>query len=278
MPKVVICSDQHLGYTNSKADDFRKFLDQVGNRHDVEALVVLGDLVDMWRRDVSGLFLEYSDVVERLSGLKRMGIKIYVIAGNHDYHLLKLLGPSYPFEFCKDLILPSSKEGLQYVFKHGWEFDFAQRPLIMESLCHNMSDQVGDALSRVYNVLMALKEHISDLLSFHGGNEGYVKHLMTPPETRLKSYLTSVEAEACGSVTDNVILVFGHTHRPFVSPDKKVVNTGSWVNEPQTSYTFNTYVELEGDRVQLFRFRDGNTPEDITEKNTIPCPQKTFEM
>lgn len=67
-------------------------------------------------------------------------------------------------------------------------------------------------------------------------------------------------------------MIFGHTHRPFVSEDKRVANTGSWVSEPQTNYAFNTFVELDGDRVELFRFVDGDTIEDITGENTIPCP------
>ena len=51
-------------------------------------------------------------------------------------------------------------------------------------------------------------------------------------------------------------------HRPFVSDDKRVVNTGSWVSEPQTNYKF-TAVELDGDQIILFCFFDGNTEEDI---------------
>jgi len=275
MSKVIVCSDQHLGYVNSKAEDFSKFLDYIANRTDIETLVILGDLVDMWRRDVSGLFLEYSGFIDRFLKIRKTGIKIYIISGNHDYHLLRLQAPSYQFEFSRDLVLPSGKEGLTYVFKHGWEFDFAQQPLLMEALCHNMSDEAGDARSRIYNSLMILKDHISDLVNFHGGNEGYVKHLMTPPETRLKPYLTSVEANACASRGDNEILIFGHTHRPFVSDDKRVINTGSWICEPQSNYVFNTFAELDGEQIRLMHFVDENTsPEDITSKETYPCPAK----
>jgi UDP-2,3-diacylglucosamine pyrophosphatase LpxH len=272
LKKVVVCSDQHLGYTNSQADEFRSFLDYVAKRNDIGALIVLGDLVDMWRRDVSGLFLEYSDVADRLSTLRRSGISIYIVAGNHDYHLLRLQDPGYHFEFHKDLSLNSSKEGLNYIFKHGWEFDLAQQPPVMEALCHNLSDDAGNARSRVYNFLMILKERLSDLFDFHGGSDEYIRHLMEPAETRLKPYLTDVEGKACRSLNDNEILIFGHTHRPFVSDDKRVVNTGSWVSEPQTNYKFNTFVELDGDQVVLFRFAGGNTAEDITVENTIPCP------
>jgi UDP-2,3-diacylglucosamine pyrophosphatase LpxH len=162
LKKIVVSSDQHLGYTNSRADDFRRFLDHVAKRNDIEALVVLGDLVYMWRRDVSGLFLEYKDVADRLSNLTNSGIKICVVAGNHDYHLLRLQDPGYKFQFHKELSLNSSK-GLKYIFKHGWEFDLAQQPLVMEALCHNLSDEAGTEKTRIYNFLMILKDHLSDL-------------------------------------------------------------------------------------------------------------------
>jgi hypothetical protein len=119
--------------------------------------------------------------------------------------------------------------------------------------------------------VMILKDHISDPIKFHVGSEAYVNHLMTPPETRLKMYLTSVEAKACSSRNDNEILIFGHTHRPFVS----VINTGSWICEPQSDYVFNTFVELDGDHIEVLHFVDENTPpEDITGKHTFPCPPK----
>src|SRR5215472_2303736 len=115
MSKVIVCSDQHLGYVNSKAEDFKNFLGYVANRNDIETLVILGDLVDMWRRDVSGLFLEYSGFIDRFLKIRKAGIKIYIISGNHDYHLLRLQAPSYQFEFRQDLALPSGKEGRTYV-------------------------------------------------------------------------------------------------------------------------------------------------------------------
>jgi UDP-2,3-diacylglucosamine pyrophosphatase LpxH len=231
MPKIMVISDQHLGYENSNVDDFRRFLEYIiFIKSDVESIVILGDFVDMWRRDASGVFLEYSDIVYTLLALRSAGIKIYIIAGNHDYHLLRLLHHSYPFEFRSELVLPAASGNFKYKFKHGWEYDLAQQPRIMEALCHNMSDETGGALSNVYNFLLHFKDHFSsirDLVAFHGGNDGYVKHLMTKPEDRLQPYLSDVERKALCDVKDGEKLFFGHTHRPFVSNDFKLINTGS---------------------------------------------------
>jgi UDP-2,3-diacylglucosamine pyrophosphatase LpxH len=67
---IIVTSDQHLGYTNSNVDVFSEFLSYVSTRDDVTDFVLLGDFVDMWRRDVSGLFLEQHEIMEKVLGLK----------------------------------------------------------------------------------------------------------------------------------------------------------------------------------------------------------------
>jgi hypothetical protein len=75
-----------------------------------------------------------------------------IVAGNHDYHLLKLQSQDCKFEFYEELFTSNDAhtairmkpvENKKYIFKHGWEFDLAQHPLIMEAMCHNMSDAAG---------------------------------------------------------------------------------------------------------------------------------------
>ncbi|MDA4130995.1 MAG: metallophosphoesterase, partial [Thaumarchaeota archaeon] len=212
--KVVVASDQHLGYSNSQVDCFIAFLDSLSRRTDVGTLVVLGDWVDMWRRDVSGLFLEFHVTVQKLLELASR-MKIVVVYGNHDYHELLLQGSSYPFEFQQNYSISSG--GITYKFMHGWEFDYAQQPAVMELLCHNLSNQQGQDRSTFYNYLMGFKNELQELFDFHGGPDGYVNHLMQPPEQRLQPYLGDVEKLAFSSLSEGEKLVFGHTHRPFVS-------------------------------------------------------------
>ncbi len=106
----------------------------------------------MWRRDVSGLFLEYHGILEKVLFLKTK-MNVYCVAGNHDYHLLNLSSSSnsfskeYPLQFLPNLNLP--KDNPKYLFRHGWEFDSAQHPAIMEILYYNLSDEEGKIKSDV---------------------------------------------------------------------------------------------------------------------------------
>ena len=83
MTKIIVTSDQHPGYEKSN--------------------------VDMWRRDASGLFLAFSEIVSKLLKLSiTKKIEVYIVAGNHDYHLLKLQNPGYQFKFYEALPDPAS--------------------------------------------------------------------------------------------------------------------------------------------------------------------------
>ena len=94
--KVVVTSDHHLGYAEADKRAFNAFLDYLGEEGDVTHLVLLGDVVDMWRRDASGVFLENHDTVAKILSLKSKGVQIFYVAGNHDYHVLDLVNPAYP--------------------------------------------------------------------------------------------------------------------------------------------------------------------------------------
>ena len=106
--KIIVVSDVHLGSDKSNKAAFNAFLASLHDDDKLTDLVLMGDIVDMWRRDASGVFLENMDTVSILKDLKKR-ISVHWLAGNHDFHLLKLKNraPHYghPFEFHKTLEL-----------------------------------------------------------------------------------------------------------------------------------------------------------------------------
>ena len=275
---IIAVSDVHIGYDKANVSEFNRFLEEISHRSDVSRLVILGDLVDMWRRDVSGLFLENHRTVELLLNLKQK-IAVNYIVGNHDYHLRKLVGDSYPFKFEREkhyCIRDSSGEAT-YVFKHGWQYDFEQCPPVMEYLCLNLSNNPGVVRSGFWGwitshhgaskcVKKAVKANVQGRYNFftkYKQSKKYLTSLQTPACERQSRGFTVVESLARDSLKPGEILVFGHTHRPFVSEDRRLVNTGSWVNEGETN---NTYVEIDGRNIRLMQFGVG----DITGKMVKP--------
>lgn len=243
-------SDVHLGYEQSDKKSFNSFLDGLQHDDEVTDLVLLGDIVDMWRRDSSGVFLENHDTFEKVLGL---GTKmcVHYIVGNHDFHLLKIKGHSYPLDFIRGLDLTDGD--FNYRFLHGYEFDQDQKESHMEALCRVMSDAVenieSDAWSTMTRGLGDLRSMLVDPLmrerrKQRGG-------LMLKPEIRLKERLRGIERYVCSIVRSGEILVFGHTHRPFINKAETVANCGSWVND---STIHNTYIELHNGKPRLYTF------------------------
>lgn len=270
--KVVIVSDVHLGYEHSDHNSFNGFLDKLLQSNDVHTLIILGDFVDMWRRDVSGLFLEFNSILGKIMELKKK-IDIYCVAGNHDYHLLQLssnenpFSNSYPLEF-KENIPVLEVEGIKYKFMHGHEFDRSQWPPIIEILCENFSDEMGEIRSNIWTLIQSMGKSIFSfywyLIKNHNGNyTSYVENLKTPPHSRKNFEISDVEKRAVEHIRKEISvqrLVFGHTHKPFVSVDKSLANSGSWVSDERT---FNTYIEIDGTEIRLMQYNKGNISSDF---------------
>ena len=77
--KLKVVSDIHLGDKNADKDSFIRFLDNLQYDKETTDLVLLGDIVDMWRRDASGVFLENWDFVQKIINLKKM--RVHYVAG-----------------------------------------------------------------------------------------------------------------------------------------------------------------------------------------------------
>ena len=266
--KIVVVSDVHLGSDKCEKAAFNSFLKTL-HEGDATDLVLLGDIVDMWRRDASGVFLENMDTVDILKGLREK-LKIHWVAGNHDYHLLKLKNRAphydYPFEFHETLELVDGDH--TYVFKHGYEYEYGNemkfiRP-VLEVLCHVMSDAEGVPEDEMWvNITKMMADLHYSAFSHHlEGKELTISHrsLHDSPEQRLKDKLLKVEKRALDEVNGSPdrTLIFGHTHHPFINTEENLVNSGSWVNE---ATPHNTYVELEKGRPRLFVYGGGEIKE-----------------
>jgi UDP-2,3-diacylglucosamine pyrophosphatase LpxH len=252
---IIATSDQHLGSDTSNQSSFEEFLDQIIRTDTtITDFVLLGDVVDMWRRDASGVFLENRKIFENILSLPK-NIKVHYVYGNHDYHLRYLEDHSYPFEFKECLRL--FKDGMKYRFVHGHRFDGLQQEELLDPLCRTMSDDLGDIESVVWAMLtrdLSDLEYFSYPISEKREILEKVEELLQKPETRFAVTSGAIMKEACSSVVPGEILVFGHTHVPFINESGTVVNTGCWVNEAPIH---NTYVRLEAGGPRLFEFRKG---------------------
>jgi UDP-2,3-diacylglucosamine pyrophosphatase LpxH len=249
-----------LGSENSEKETFNAFLSSLREDDELTDLVLLGDIVEMWHRDAAGVFLENWDTVGILKDLQKR-INVHWVAGNHDYHLLKLKNRApyyrYPFEFKESLELVDGDT--TYRFMHGYEFEYGNetkfiRP-ILEILCHVMSDSEGAQKEEMWTYLARKMSELQYSIITERGEKGNLKittgSIEDRPEVRLKNRIEGIERLAYMEAhkKPGQVLIFGHTHDPFICRGETLVNTGSWEKE---ATPHNTYVVLQKGKPRLF--------------------------
>ena len=252
MSTIVAFSDVHLGYEQADSDSFTQFIKELQNRDDLLDVVIVGDLVDLGRRDVIGLEFELARYVEELKILQE-NAEVHYVIGNHDFHVKYLEGHGYPFNPQPSLAL--DRDGYTMKFLHGHQCDPLQNilgPNTSEYLCWTLSDDIGEKKSRLWDILGSKDKSKEEF-------EANIDALMSPPEDRSRVQAFGTFSDFVDCVKANLkftgereFIVFGHTHKPFIDVERRVANTGSWIKGASPS---NTYFEFARWPPQVKRFR-----------------------
>ena len=168
---IIAVSDLHLGSPTANKIGFQGFIRDFlePNQSDISHLVLLGDILDLWRNTNSRVLTENADIITELGQLDMK--KSYII-GNHDYAILNLLsdnetGPSVQLETAGalDYVIESlelNQDGLQLKFIHGHQIDYLAilrfYTVFSQAMCFvDINDQY------LYNVWNIVSQFASDL-------------------------------------------------------------------------------------------------------------------
>jgi len=248
---LIAVSDIHLGYRHCDRDAFSRFLDWVAVQEDVSDFVVCGDLLDMWRRDMVSVTLESSDIIAKMIDLQKGGVNVHYIAGNHDYCVRNLKIFPNKFNFTSRLQLDEGDT--RYSFIHGWEIDPDQTSVYFDALCH-MNCRYGRLADRAWVLYMKFISPLAYPAEWlrQRKTKREMATMLKPPEERglIQLHDTLAPLEMGTATMTGEVLVCGHTHVPCIVDNK--VNCGSWCRNEQIH---NTYVTIDGNKVQLRQFK-----------------------
>ena len=282
---IVVVSDVHLAEEKTRdgllRDDqqFLEFLKLLRTSYmkSGDDLVLLGDVIDFWRRDFTRALAECDAVFSELMNFDR-GVKIHYVVGNHDYHMLNLKenlqsGGLHFSEVGKSARLSSG--GKNFFFIHGYQLETLANPyyksqtayeLFAENLCL-AGDDAGNAASKLWEMMKESSSILEKLKRFPTDVKGALNSMMETPDKRLHGrheaasfidVLAKLESRSVylGMERDEV-LVYGHTHRQpaCFNPTTGVVNTGSWGKDPCDYYSF---VQIDQGAINLKEFKNGN--------------------
>ncbi len=274
---ILVVSDVHLGFDDCNKDAFSDFLDEFQDK-EIEHLVLLGDILDFWRRNNAEIIHENNDILTKLNNLKAN--QIHYIAGNHDYYILDLTKRNYTLNsdkyynidnkvtISKSLRLKSGDES--FFFTHGYELELIRTEIpssletfenIYKEMCFN-GDILGRAESEIWDIPKELEKIFNYLKTELSGSEKqkFIEKMYQNPNERkdidkVYDFATSNGKNYLLGMKPNEKLVYGHTHRPFITDDKTVANTGSWINELEDKNYQNSYVEIEDGEMELKFFK-----------------------
>ncbi|MHA2251621.1 MAG: UDP-2,3-diacylglucosamine diphosphatase [Candidatus Kariarchaeaceae archaeon] len=274
---ILVVSDVHLGYQDKSGtpnfcnkEDFNSFLSDIKNKEiTCNRLIITGDFLDMWRRDIAGVILENADTIYLLEEIKKANISVNFVVGNHDYYMRNFKVNNYGYEFTYDeglqLIDPDNK--FEYLFLHGYEFDPIQQRIFFDPLCFS-SDELGQLSNDAHEWFMKKYSLFKRMWKWIKGVgrdlKKKLKKLEKTAENRFdinplnlvktqsarqagdlptpdKFPRTEREAIKYAKEQDNLrVFVFGHTHRPFIYliDNVSIGNSGTWVNQSTINCTF----------------------------------------
>jgi len=269
---IIVVSDVHLAERDdrkTKKDDnkFLEFLSYISEDklQDGGELVLLGDILDLWRRDYVNAMMESKPIISKLMEMKER-VKIHYLAGNHDFHILRMseiYGNNYPFRVAKELRL--TEAGRSYMFIHGYQLEVLANPYyksmsayetFAEGLCL-AGDETGNAADKLWETYGRSQSALEGLKRLPADIKGAIDSMFNPPANRLVRARSKIDQIATSSARSFYLgmdkdetLVFGHTHEPFPL-DNGAINTGSWKKSPCTEYN---YLEIDGGSADLKSF------------------------
>ena len=168
---IIAVADLHLGSQMANRSGFSEFIDEFlePNQDAISHLILLGDILDLWRYPNSQVLIQNLDL---LASLSRLDMEKNYLVGNHDYAIFSLLNqdtiPVTPeseglFENVSD-ILDIALDGLKLRFIHGHQIDYWPALSFYEVFSQAMCfvEPGGDELSDVWNIVYHFAESLPE--------------------------------------------------------------------------------------------------------------------
>jgi len=238
--KTYFFSDAHLGIGSPEEDHQRelrliRFLDFI--QHDAEQIFIVGDLFDYWFEYKTVVPKKYFRLLAKFADIIEQGIRVYFIAGNHDFWVKDYFRIELGMEVHRNPI-ETEIRGKRFFIHHG------------DGL---MKGDIG------YRILKRVLRNRANIFLFsliHPDVAGWIARLSSQASRRYTSNRTYESSDmtdfAAQKIQDGFdFVVMGHNH---ISSFQKIgdgayINLGDWIFE-------NTYAVFDGKKIKLIKYPD----------------------
>lgn len=239
---IVVLSDTHLGTYGCHAKELLQYLKSVKPK----AVVLNGDIIDIWQFSKRYWPTTHMMVVKHLVGLIAKDIPVYYIPGNHDEMLRRFKG------FQLGSLKITNKLSLKINGSKVWIFHGDVFDVVMQH-----SKWLAKLGAVGYDTLILINRFVNFISSKLGrGKVSLSKKIKNSVKGAVK-FINNFESTVCDIAADNEFkyVICGHIHQPeirtIVTEKGPVIymNSGDWI-ENLTSLEYN-----EG-KWSIYRYAD----------------------
>lgn len=218
--RTVWLSDIHLGHLDCKAEYLLDFLD----KHKIDNLYLVGDIVDMWAMKRQFLWPDaHNQLFYTLLSMPKTGTEVIYLPGNHDAPAQKYDGMTFVDIKLHREYIHTTAQGKKLLILHGDQFD--------EEVCFGaLHSWIGDHSYRFLLTLNRWHDRIRKLLGLpYWSLAGYLKSKVKGAKTAITRFKTSCCNRARERGLDGVVC--GHIHYPEIDRVEGIeyFNDGDWI-------------------------------------------------
>ncbi|MEI8278258.1 MAG: UDP-2,3-diacylglucosamine diphosphatase [Bacteroidota bacterium] len=219
---LVVLSDIHLGTYGCHAQELLQYLKSIKPK----AVVLNGDIIDIWQFNKRYWPATHMMVVKHLVGLIAKDIPVYYIPGNHDEMLRRFKG------FQLGSLKITNKLSLKINGSNVWIFHGDVFDVVMQN-----SKWLAKLGAIGYDTLILINRFVNYLSNKMGkGKVSLSKKIKNSVKGAVK-FINKFEATVCEIAADNhyKYVICGHIHQPeirtVVTEKGSVVymNSGDWI-------------------------------------------------
>jgi UDP-2,3-diacylglucosamine hydrolase len=217
----IFLSDAHFTAENRQNQDrLIRFLEM--ERENLSTLVLLGDLFEFWFGFKGYVYREYLPILEQLKSLKRRGVRIKYVEGNHDF----CLGPFFEEELRAEVYAEEMEEtlgGKRVYIAHGDRVN--PRDYEYRLFRGALKNRVSYAVMRWAGPELSMK--VAKRLSARSRTRNYC---------RSPAHIPIFRGFAMNKFRDGIdVVILGHSHYPehvlerIDGREKAYFNVGDWI-------------------------------------------------
>lgn len=239
---IKVISDTHIKFDENNEDRERRFrveafLNSLGEETDI--LILNGDTFDLWFDWQNTIIAGYFDFLRVLKRVVERGIRVILLAGNHDFWFNGFLEKSVGIEVYPDIFTIEDNQK-KLLFTHGDKYttnDF--RYLVFRYLLRN-------------NITKTIFKFVHPEISLNMGkrmSRSSRKRQDPPSVGEVKSMGLRNHAEK-KIQQGYYVVAMGHAHKPekIKLGDGYYINSGDWI-------LHNSFIEIVNGEAKLKEFK-----------------------